>query len=57
MALPRQFAGYPSTWWSSRSPWMHERQRKMEEEMREHMMQHLQMGKASMSQCPMMKGR
>ncbi|MBC8018632.1 MAG: hypothetical protein H7X83_08955 [Verrucomicrobia bacterium] len=29
---------------------------KMEEEMMQHMMQHMQMGKESMSQCPMMKG-
>ena len=29
---------------------------KMEEAMMQHMMQHMQMGKESMSQCPMMKG-
>ena len=29
---------------------------KMEEEMMKHMMQHMQMGKESMAQCPMMKG-
>jgi hypothetical protein len=29
---------------------------KMDEEMMQHMMQHMQMGKESMSQCPMMKG-
>ena len=32
------------------------RKAKMEEEMMQHMMQHMQMGKESMSQCPMMKG-
>jgi hypothetical protein len=32
------------------------RKAKMEEEMMKHMMQHMQMGKESMSQCPMMKG-
>ena len=30
--------------------------RKMDDEMMQHMMQHMQMGKNSMSQCPMMKG-
>ena len=35
---------------------MHARKAKMEEEMMQHMMQHMQMGKESMSQCPMMKG-
>ena len=30
---------------------------KMDEAMMKHMMQHMQMGKESMSQCPMMKGR
>ena len=29
---------------------------KMEDKMMKHMMQHMQMGKDSMSQCPMMKG-
>ena len=29
---------------------------KMQGEMMQHMMQHMQMGKESMSQCPMMKG-
>jgi uncharacterized protein (DUF2336 family) len=29
---------------------------KMHEEMMQHMMQHMQMGKDSMSKCPMMKG-
>jgi len=29
---------------------------KMDEEMMQHMMQHMQMGKESISQCPMMKG-
>jgi len=29
---------------------------KMQEKMMQHMMQHMQMGKESMSQCPMMKG-
>jgi len=29
---------------------------KMEEDMMKHMMQHMQMGKESMAQCPMMKG-
>jgi hypothetical protein len=28
----------------------------MEDEMMKHMMEHMQMGKESMSQCPMMKG-
>jgi type II secretory pathway component PulM len=31
------------------------RKAKMEEEMMQHMMQHMQMGKESMSKCPMMK--
>lgn len=35
---------------------MDARKAKMEEEMMQHMMQHMQMGKNSMSQCPMMKG-
>jgi hypothetical protein len=35
---------------------MDARMAKMEEEMMQHMMQHMQMGKESMSQCPMMKG-
>jgi hypothetical protein len=35
---------------------MDARKAKMEEEMMKHMMQHMQMGKESMSQCPMMKG-
>ena len=35
---------------------MHARKAKMEEEMMQHMMQHMQMGKESMSQCPMMTG-
>ena len=35
---------------------MDARKAKMEEEMMQHMMQHMQMGKGSMSQCPMMKG-
>lgn len=35
---------------------MYARKAKMEEEMMMHMMQHMQMGKDSMSQCPMMKG-
>jgi hypothetical protein len=33
-----------------------ERKAKMQEKMMQHMMQHMQMGKKSMSQCPMMKG-
>jgi hypothetical protein len=36
---------------------MDARKAAMEEEMMKHMMQHMQMGKESMSQCPMMKGR
>ena len=32
------------------------RKSKMEDEMMQHMMQHMQMGKETMSQCPMMKG-
>ena len=32
------------------------RHAKMDDEMMQHMMQHMQMGKDSMSQCPMMKG-
>jgi len=32
------------------------RMAKMQDEMMQHMMQHMQMGKESMSQCPMMKG-
>jgi len=32
------------------------RKAKMEEKMMKHMMQHMQMGKESMAQCPMMKG-
>jgi hypothetical protein len=35
---------------------MDARKAKMEEEMMKHMMQHMQMGKDSISQCPMMKG-
>ena len=35
---------------------MDARKAKMEEAMMKHMMQHMQMGKESMSQCPMMKG-
>ena len=35
---------------------MDARMAKMQEEMMQHMMQHMQMGKESMSQCPMMKG-
>lgn len=35
---------------------MNARMGKMQEEMLQHMMQHMQMGKESMSQCPMMKG-
>ncbi len=35
---------------------MDARKAKMEDEMMMHMMEHMQMGKDSMSQCPMMKG-
>lgn len=35
---------------------MHTRTAKMQEEMMTHMMEHMQMGKESMAQCPMMKG-
>ena len=35
---------------------MNARKAKMEEAMMKHMMQHMQMGKESMSQCPMMTG-
>jgi len=35
---------------------MDARKAKMDEQMMKHMMQHMQMGKESMSQCPMMKG-
>jgi hypothetical protein len=35
---------------------MNARMEKMREGMMQHMMQHMQMGKESMSQCPMMKG-
>ena len=35
---------------------MDARKAKMEEEMMKHMMQHMEMGKESMAQCPMMKG-
>ena len=35
---------------------MDARRAQMEEAMMQHMMQHIQMGKESMSQCPMMKG-
>ncbi len=35
---------------------MDARKAKMEEAMMQHMMMHMQMGKESMSQCPMMKG-
>jgi hypothetical protein len=34
---------------------MDARKVKMDEEMMQHMMQHMQMGKDSMSECPMMK--
>ena len=35
---------------------MDARKAKMEEAMMQHMMEHMQMGKADMSKCPMMKG-
>ncbi len=35
---------------------MDARKTKMEDEMMHHMMEHMQMGKASMAECPMMKG-
>ena len=35
---------------------MNARMAKMQEKMMKHMMEHMQMGKESMSQCPMMKG-
>lgn len=35
---------------------MHARMEKMQEQMMQHMMGHMQMGKESMSMCPMMKG-
>ena len=35
---------------------MDARKAKMEEDMMKHMMKHMEMGKESMSQCPMMKG-
>jgi len=35
---------------------MDARKAKMEEKMMKHMMEHMQMGKESISQCPMMKG-
>lgn len=35
---------------------MDARKAKMEDQMMQHMMQHIQMGKDSMSQCPMMQG-
>jgi hypothetical protein len=35
---------------------MDARKAKMEDEMMQHMMQHMQIGKESMAQCPMMKG-
>ena len=35
---------------------MDARKAKMEDEMMKHMMQHMEMGKESMAQCPMMKG-
>lgn len=35
---------------------MHARKAKMEGEMMQHMMRHMQMGKESMAQCPMMNG-
>lgn len=35
---------------------MHQEKAKMEEKMMKHMMEHMQMGKKSMSDCPMMKG-
>jgi len=35
---------------------MNARMAKMQEDMMKHMMEHMQMGKESMSQCPMMKG-
>src|ERR1039457_2414687 len=35
---------------------MDARKAKMDDEMMQHMMQHMQMGKESMAQCPMMKG-
>jgi hypothetical protein len=34
---------------------MHAEKAKMEQRMMSHMMHHMQMGKASMSECPMMK--
>jgi Spy/CpxP family protein refolding chaperone len=35
---------------------MHAQKAKMEEKMMKHMMEHMEMGKESMSKCPMMKG-
>lgn len=35
---------------------MHEKMGRMQDEMMVHMMEHMQMGKESMAQCPMMKG-
>ncbi|MDP2137411.1 MAG: hypothetical protein Q8J74_06110 [Candidatus Didemnitutus sp.] len=35
---------------------MHAAKAKMDEEMKDHMMEHMQMGNGSMSPCPMMKG-
>jgi hypothetical protein len=35
---------------------MHAQKAKMEDEMMQHMMRHMQMGKESMAQCPMMNG-
>jgi Skp family chaperone for outer membrane proteins len=35
---------------------MHARKAKMDDEMMQHMMRHMQVGKESMAQCPMMKG-
>ncbi|MDP1580104.1 MAG: hypothetical protein Q8M02_07490 [Candidatus Didemnitutus sp.] len=35
---------------------MHARKAQMEEKMKDHMMEHMQMGNESMAQCPMMKG-
>lgn len=35
---------------------MHKEKAKLEEKMMKHMMEHMQMGKKSMSECPMMKG-
>jgi len=55
-ALPDEVSGRGSTCEHRCEFMLRQQGRKMDDEMMQHMMQHMQMGKNSMSQCPMMKG-